>query len=80
MLDATHTATLDAPPSDDVVRSISEYRFVWKDKIFTIGVSVGLVEISRESGSLDFLALRRVIVPALDGLTPWVNRDKSYER
>ena len=34
----------------------------------------------RESGSLDFLALRRVIVPAIDQLTPWVNRDKSYER
>jgi diguanylate cyclase (GGDEF)-like protein/PAS domain S-box-containing protein len=41
--------------ADDVVRSISEYRFVWKDKIFSIGVSVGLVEISRESGSLEEL-------------------------
>jgi diguanylate cyclase (GGDEF)-like protein/PAS domain S-box-containing protein len=41
--------------ADDVVRSVSEYRFVWKDKIFTIGVSVGLVEISRESGSLEEL-------------------------
>jgi diguanylate cyclase (GGDEF)-like protein/PAS domain S-box-containing protein len=39
--------------ADDVVRKISEYRFVWKDKIFTIGVSVGLVEISRASGSLE---------------------------
>lgn len=39
----------------DVVRSVSEYRFVWKDKIFGIGVSVGLVEISRESGSLEEL-------------------------
>ncbi len=25
----------------------------------------------RETGSLDFLALRRAIVPALDGITPW---------
>jgi diguanylate cyclase (GGDEF)-like protein/PAS domain S-box-containing protein len=41
--------------ADDVVRSISQYRFVWKDKIFSIGVSVGLVEISRESGSLEEL-------------------------
>jgi diguanylate cyclase (GGDEF)-like protein len=41
--------------ADDVVRSISGYRFVWKDKIFSIGVSVGLVEISRESGSLEEL-------------------------
>jgi len=39
--------------ADDVVRAVNEYRFVWKDKIFNIGVSVGLVEISRESGSLD---------------------------
>ncbi len=41
--------------ADDVVRSVAEYRFVWKDKIFTIGVSIGLVEISRESGSLEDL-------------------------
>jgi diguanylate cyclase (GGDEF)-like protein/PAS domain S-box-containing protein len=37
--------------ADDVVRKVSEYRFVWKDKIFNIGVSVGLIEISRESGA-----------------------------
>lgn len=39
--------------ADDVVRRINDYRFVWKDKIFNIGVSVGLVEISRESGAPD---------------------------
>jgi diguanylate cyclase (GGDEF)-like protein/PAS domain S-box-containing protein len=39
--------------ADDVVRKISDYRFVWKDKIFNIGISVGLVEISRESGAPD---------------------------
>ena len=39
--------------ADDVVRKISDYRFVWKDKIFNIGVSVGLLEISRESGTPD---------------------------
>jgi diguanylate cyclase (GGDEF)-like protein/PAS domain S-box-containing protein len=39
--------------ADDAVRKISDYRFVWKDKIFNIGVSVGLVEISRESGVPD---------------------------
>ncbi len=39
--------------ADDVVRKVSEYRFVWRDKIFAIGVSVGLVEISRASGSLE---------------------------
>ncbi len=39
--------------AEDVVRKISDYRFVWKDKIFNIGISVGLVEISRESGTLE---------------------------
>jgi diguanylate cyclase (GGDEF)-like protein/PAS domain S-box-containing protein len=39
--------------ADDVTRSVGDYRFVWKDRIFNIGVSVGLVEISRESGTLE---------------------------
>jgi diguanylate cyclase (GGDEF)-like protein len=39
--------------ADDVVRSVNEYRFVWKDKIFNIGVSVGLVEIGRDSGAIE---------------------------
>ena len=39
--------------ADDVVRKVNDYRFVWKDKIFNIGVSVGLIEISRESGAPD---------------------------
>jgi diguanylate cyclase (GGDEF)-like protein/PAS domain S-box-containing protein len=39
--------------ADDVVRAVADYRFVWKDKIFNVGASVGLVEISRESGSLE---------------------------
>jgi len=41
--------------ADDVCRAVGDYRFVWKEKIFNIGVSVGLVEISRESGSLEEL-------------------------
>src|SRR5437773_249010 len=41
--------------ADDFTRSVGEYRFVWKDKIFNSGVSVGLVEISRESGTLEEL-------------------------
>jgi diguanylate cyclase (GGDEF)-like protein/PAS domain S-box-containing protein len=36
--------------ADDVVRSVNEYRFVWKDKIFSIGVSIGLVEIGSGAG------------------------------
>ena len=41
--------------ADDVVRSVSDYRFVWKDKIFNIGVSIGLVEIGRGGGALEDL-------------------------
>ena len=37
--------------ADDVVRSVNDYRFVWKDRIFNIGVSIGLVEIGRDSGA-----------------------------
>jgi diguanylate cyclase (GGDEF)-like protein/PAS domain S-box-containing protein len=39
--------------ADDVVRSVGDYRFVWKDKIFNIGVSLGLVEIGRDGGALE---------------------------
>ena len=38
--------------ADDVVRSVNNYRFVWKDRIFNVGVSVGLVEIGRDAGTL----------------------------
>ena len=41
--------------ADDVVHSVSDYRFVWKDKIFNIGVSVGLVEIGRGGGAIEDL-------------------------
>jgi diguanylate cyclase (GGDEF)-like protein/PAS domain S-box-containing protein len=36
----------------DICNAIADYRFVWKDKIFNIGISVGLVEISHVSGTL----------------------------
>ncbi len=39
--------------ADDVVRSVNNYRFVWKDKIFNIGVSIGLVEIGRGGGLIE---------------------------
>ncbi len=39
--------------ADDVWRAISEYRFVWKDRIFSVGVSLGLVELTGESNSLE---------------------------
>ena len=37
----------------DICRSVNDYRFVWKDRIFSIGVSVGLVEVGRESGEIE---------------------------
>ncbi len=39
--------------ADNVVRSVDDYRFVWKDKIFNVGVSIGLVEIGRDSGKIE---------------------------
>jgi len=41
--------------ADDVTRAVGDHRFVWREKIFNIGASIGLVEISRESGSLEEL-------------------------
>jgi len=41
--------------ADDLSRAVGDHRFVWKDKIYNIGVSIGLVEISRESGTMEEL-------------------------
>ncbi|MDX1509238.1 MAG: diguanylate cyclase, partial [Woeseiaceae bacterium] len=38
--------------ASDICNAVDDYRFVWKDKIFNIGISIGLVEISHVSGSL----------------------------
>jgi len=37
----------------DVCREVGDFRFVWKEKIFDVGVSIGLVEISRDSASME---------------------------
>lgn len=39
--------------ADDVARKIADFRFVWKDRVYTIGASVGLVELARDSGTLE---------------------------
>ncbi len=39
--------------ADDIWRAIGEYRFVWKDRIFSVGVSIGLVELTGDSNSLE---------------------------
>jgi diguanylate cyclase (GGDEF)-like protein/PAS domain S-box-containing protein len=38
--------------ADDVCSAVRDHRFVWQDKIFTVGASVGLVEVGQESGSI----------------------------
>jgi diguanylate cyclase (GGDEF)-like protein/PAS domain S-box-containing protein len=39
--------------ADDICAAIRGYRFVWQDKIFDIGISVGLVELNQKSGGLE---------------------------
>jgi diguanylate cyclase (GGDEF)-like protein/PAS domain S-box-containing protein len=41
--------------ADDVCRSVAGYRFVWHDRVFTIGVSIGLIEVGREAGTVEQL-------------------------
>ena len=41
--------------ADDVCRSIATYRFVWHDRVFNVGVSIGLIEIAREAGTVEQL-------------------------
>jgi len=38
--------------ASDICNAVADYRFVWKDKIFNIGISIGLLEISPASGNL----------------------------
>ncbi len=40
---------------DDVVRAVTDHRFVWKDKTFSIGVNIGLVEVTAASSSTEDL-------------------------
>ncbi|MEO0576692.1 MAG: EAL domain-containing protein [Pseudomonadota bacterium] len=43
--------------ADATCKAIADYRFVWRDRIFTIGVSIGLLEIRESSGNVqDVLA------------------------
>ena len=41
--------------ADDVCRSVAQYRFVWHDRVFNIGVSIGLIEIGRDAGTVEQL-------------------------
>ncbi len=39
--------------ADDIWRAVADYRFVWKDRIFSVGVSIGIVELTGDSQSLE---------------------------
>jgi diguanylate cyclase (GGDEF)-like protein/PAS domain S-box-containing protein len=39
--------------ADEVCSKVADHRFVWRDRIFNVGASIGLVELSRDSGSLE---------------------------
>ncbi|MFK8014945.1 MAG: EAL domain-containing protein [Gammaproteobacteria bacterium] len=39
--------------ADDVCNGVEAHRFVWRDKIFQVSVSIGLVEIGGHSGSVE---------------------------
>jgi diguanylate cyclase (GGDEF)-like protein/PAS domain S-box-containing protein len=39
--------------ADDVVQSVAGHQFAWQDRVFDVGVSVGLVEVGKDSGSAE---------------------------
>jgi diguanylate cyclase (GGDEF)-like protein/PAS domain S-box-containing protein len=39
--------------SDDVCQAVAEHQFAWQDRVFNIGVSIGLVEVGKDSGSAE---------------------------
>jgi thiol-disulfide isomerase/thioredoxin len=66
---------------DDKYKLIEAFDPEWNGELpYTLLIGADGKVLYRESGSINFLALRRVIVPEIEKLTPWVNRDKSYDR
>jgi diguanylate cyclase (GGDEF)-like protein/PAS domain S-box-containing protein len=39
--------------ADDVVQAVAGHQFAWQDRVFDVGVSVGLVEVGKDSGSAE---------------------------
>jgi len=39
--------------AEDVVQSVAAHHFAWQDRVFDIGVSIGLVEVGKDSGSAE---------------------------
>jgi len=39
--------------ADDVCQAVAAHQFAWQDRLFDVGVSVGLVEVGKDSGSAE---------------------------
>jgi diguanylate cyclase (GGDEF)-like protein/PAS domain S-box-containing protein len=39
--------------ADDICQAVSDHKFAWQDRVFDIGVSIGLVEVGKDSGSAE---------------------------
>ncbi len=39
--------------AEELTRRVAAYRFVWKDRVFSIGASCGIVELGHESGDVE---------------------------
>lgn len=63
----------------DKYKMIAAFDQDWNGELpYTLLIAPGGKVLYRTSGSIDFIELRRAIVPALDELKPWQNRDKVY--
>jgi thiol-disulfide isomerase/thioredoxin len=66
---------------DDKYALIEAFDKDWNGELpYTLLIAPDGKVLYRESGSIDFIALRRAIVPAVEQIKPWQNRDKSYDR
>ena len=39
--------------ADDICQAVADHKFAWQDSVFDIGVSIGLVEVGKDSGSAE---------------------------
>jgi diguanylate cyclase (GGDEF)-like protein/PAS domain S-box-containing protein len=39
--------------ADDICQAVADHKFAWQDRAFDIGVSIGLVEVGKDSGSAE---------------------------
>lgn len=80
-LDSKHASTKNYIFADgDKYALIEAFDKDWNGELpYTLVIDDQGKVVYRESGSIDFIALRRAIVPALDRAKPWMNRDKVYD-